>query len=63
MADVVAGALVFREMGSPLWAAPCGQPTEMYPAKLLAAAFIATAVEPSARVQGPGPLDSRVVRL
>ena len=52
MADVVAGALVFREMGSPLWAAPCGQPTEMYPARFLAADSSSTAAEPSLRVQG-----------
>ena len=64
VAGVVAGALVFREMGSPLWAAPndffYGQPPEIYPAKFLAAASSATALEPSVRVQGP---DSRVVRL
>ena len=58
--DVVAGALVFREMGSPLWAAPYGQPKEIYPAKLLAAASSATALEPPVRAQGS---DSRVVRL
>ena len=52
MAGVVAGALVFREMGSPLWAASYGQPTEIYLAKLLAGAPSAAAVEPSVRVQG-----------
>ena len=52
VADVVAGALVFGEMGSPLWAAPYGQPTEIYPAKLLAVASGATALEPSVRVEG-----------
>ena len=63
MAGVVAGALVFREMGSPLWAAPYGQPTEIYPAKLLAVASGATADERPVRVQGSRPPDSRVVRL
>ena len=54
MAGVVAGALVFREMGSPLWAAPCGQPTEMYPAGFLAgdSSSSSSAAEPSLRVQG-----------
>ena len=49
---MVAGALVFREMGSPLWAAPYGQPTEMYPAEFLAAVSSSTAAEPSGRVEG-----------
>jgi len=49
---VVAGALEFREMGSPLWAAPYGQPPEIYPAKCLAGVSSATSVEPSVRVQG-----------
>ena len=60
MAGVVAGALEFREMGSPLWAAPYEQPREIYLATLLAAATSATALEPPVRVQGS---DSRVVRL
>ena len=55
---VVAGALEFRGMGSPLWAAPYGQPTEIYPAKLLAEASSATALEPSVRVQGSRALAS-----
>ena len=49
---VVAGALVFRGMGSPLWAAPYGQPTEIYLAEFLAAVSSSTAAEPSVRVQG-----------
>ena len=57
---VVAGALEFREMGSP-YGQPSWQPTGIYPAKLLPVASGATAVEPSVRVQGSP--DSRVVRL
>ena len=57
---VVAGALEFREMalmglGQPR--APYGQPTEIYPAKLLAAASSSTAAEPSVRVQGSPTLE------
>ena len=61
MAGLVARALEARGMAE--GAAPYGQPTEIFPAKLLAVASGATADEPPVRVQGSRPPDSRVVRL
>ena len=44
--------MALKSQGQPDGAAPYGQPTEIYPAKLLAVASGATALEPSVRVEG-----------